>query len=81
MIDTVQQQTNLLAELAAAAKEEPEDSPIVGAIDNLTDAVVKMGAGLETVRSEMGGLPDRLVSALAGGEPTFDAGVRERPAP
>jgi hypothetical protein len=68
VIDTLQQQTNLLTELAAAAKETPENSPVVDAIDTLTGAVVKMGAGIEALRTEMGELPDRLKTVLTGDE-------------
>jgi hypothetical protein len=72
VVDTLQQQTNLLEELAAAAKEPTEGSPVVEAIDTLTGAVLKMGEGIEALRVEMDELPDRLTTALTDeeGEPS-----------
>ena len=64
VIDTLQQQTHLLAELAEAARETPEGSPVVDAINTLTSAVVMMGEGIEALRTEMGELPGHLKTAL-----------------
>jgi hypothetical protein len=49
VVDTLQQQTNLLGELATSAKEPTEGSPVVEAIDTLTGAVLKMGEGIEAL--------------------------------
>ena len=76
VIDTLQQQMNLLAELADASKEPSERSPVVGAIETLTSAVVTMGEGIEALRTEMVELPDRLKTVLTGDE----AGPPQRPA-
>ena len=46
VIDTLQQQMNLLADLADASKEPSERSPVVGAIETRTSAVVTMGKGI-----------------------------------
>jgi uncharacterized coiled-coil protein SlyX len=75
VVDTLQQQTNLLEELAAAAKEPTGESPVVEAIDTLTGAVLKMGEGIDALRVEMDELPDRLKTALTDevGEPSGDA--------
>jgi hypothetical protein len=64
VIDTLQQQTHLLTELAGAARETPETSPVVEAIRTLTDAIETMGEGIEALRLEMGELPARLQTVL-----------------
>ena len=74
VIDTLHQQTNLLGELAVAARETPADSPVVGALETLTEAVVTMGSGIEALRTEMGGLPDRLRTVLTGEEAALAQG-------
>jgi hypothetical protein len=66
VIDTLQQQTHLLAELTAAANTEPEGSPVVAAIGTLTGAVERMGEGIDVLAAEMGELPDRLKAVLTG---------------
>ena len=68
MIDTLQQQTNLLTEIAAAVRQEPGPSPIVQSLDELTAAVVRMGAGLETVQAQMEALPAAIEAAFAAGD-------------
>ena len=75
VVGTLQQQTHLLGELAAAAKEPTEASPVVAAIDTLTGAVLTMGEGIEALRAEMDSLPDRLTTALTDeeGEPSRDS--------
>jgi uncharacterized coiled-coil protein SlyX len=66
VIDTLQQQTNLLTELTAAAEEEPGKSPVVDAIDSLANAVGRMEAGIGALVTEMDELPDRLKVVLTG---------------
>jgi prefoldin subunit 5 len=68
MIDTLHQQTNLLMEIAQAVREEPGPSPIVQSLDELTAAVVRMGANLETVQAQMEGLPAAIEAAFAAGD-------------
>jgi len=68
MIDTLHQQTNLLTEIAAAVRQEPGPSPIVQSLDELTAAVVRMGAGLETVQAQMEALPAAIEAAFAAGD-------------
>jgi hypothetical protein len=69
MIDTMQQQSNLLREIAEAVRQEPGESPVVTALDELTQAVVVMGANVETLVERFAVLPDELASALkSGGE-------------
>jgi hypothetical protein len=66
VIDTLQQQTNLLAKLTTAAEEEPGKSPVVDAIDSLANAVGRMEAGIGALVTEMDELPDRLKVVLTG---------------
>jgi hypothetical protein len=66
MIDTMQQQVNLLSEIAEAVRHEPGESPVVGALDELTQAVVQMGTNVETLAQRFEVLPDELASALSG---------------
>lgn len=69
MIDTLQQQTNLLSEIAAAVRDEPGPSPIIQSLDELTDAVVQMGAGIEVLSAKLDALPDAISAALDGAVP------------
>jgi hypothetical protein len=66
MIDTMQQQSNLLREIAEAVRHEPGVSPVVTALDELTQAVVVMSANVETLAHRFTVLPDQLASALKG---------------
>lgn len=68
MIDTLHQQTNLLMEIAQAVRQEPGPSPIVQSLDELTGAVVRMGAGLEMVQAQMEALPGAIEAAFAAGD-------------
>lgn len=68
MIDTLHQQTNLLMEIAQAVRQEPGPSPIVQSLDELTGAVVRMGAGLEIVQAQMEALPAAIEAAFLAGE-------------
>lgn len=72
MIDTMQQQSNLLREIAEAVREEPGVSPVVTALDELTQAVVVMGANVETLARRFVVLPDELASALKSGSERID---------
>ncbi len=72
MIDTMQQQSNVLREIAEAVRQEPGESPVVTALDELTQAVVQMGANVETLAQRFAVLPDELASALKGGGERFD---------
>lgn len=72
MIDTMQQQFNLLREIAEAVRQEPGESPVVTALDELTQAVVVMGAHVETLAQRFAALPDELVSALKAGTERID---------
>ena len=69
MLDTLQQQTNLLREIAAAVQDEPGPSPIMQSLDELTAAVVQMGAGIETLGAKLDALPDAISAAMEGGTP------------
>ena len=69
MIDTLHQQTNLLTEIAQAVRQEPGPSPIVQSLDELTAAVVRMGAGVETLHATLDELPAAIGAVLDGGEP------------
>lgn len=64
MLDTLQQQMNLLREIAASVRDEPGPSPIMQSLDELTSAVVDMGAGIETVSRKLDTLPDAIGAAL-----------------
>ena len=66
MVDTLQQQTNLLSEIAGAVRDEPGPSPIIQSLDELTDAVVQVGAGIEALSTKLDVLPDAISSALDG---------------
>jgi len=66
MIDTMQLQSNLLREIADAVRQEPGESPIVTALDALTQAVVQMGVNVEILAQRFEVLPDELASALNG---------------
>ena len=72
MIDTMQQQSNVLREIAEAVRQEPGESPVVTALDELTQAVVQMGANVETLAHRFAVLPDELASALKSGGERFD---------
>lgn len=67
MVDTLQQQTDLLTEIAAAIRQEPGPSPVVQALDELTAAVVRMGAGVDLMHRTLDTLPKALSAALAVG--------------
>lgn len=67
MLDTLQQQTNLLREIADAVKDEPGPSPIVQSLEELTGAVVQMGAGIESLSAKLDALPDAISAAMDGG--------------
>jgi len=79
MIDTLHQQTNLLTEIAAAVRQEPGPSPIVQSLDELTAAVVRMGAGVETLHAKLDELPVAIGAVLDGGE--MPSPVHEPPGP
>jgi hypothetical protein len=70
MLSTLHQQTNLLSELAAAAREEPGESPVVKSLDELTEAVVQVGAGVQILHQKIDDIPGAITSAL---EPTTSA--------
>lgn len=69
MVDTLQQQTNLLSEIAAAVRDEPGPSPVIQSLDELTGAVVQMGAGIEMLSAKLDVLPDAISAALDGAAP------------
>jgi methyl-accepting chemotaxis protein len=78
MLDTLHQQTNLLREIADAVKDEPGPSPVIQALDELTEAVVSMGAGIETLTSKLDELPDAIGTAMMGGPPPPEADTASR---
>jgi len=67
VLDTLKQQTNLLQELVDAARDEPGPSPVITSLDELTEAVVRMGAGIETLAQQFDTLPDAISASLAQG--------------
>lgn len=67
VLDTLQQQTNLLHELVESARDEPGPSPVITSLDELTEAVVRMGAGVEILAQKFDGLPDAIGAAFAQG--------------
>jgi hypothetical protein len=69
MVDVLKQQTDLLVEIAAAVRHEPGPSPTVRALDELTEAVVRMGAGVEVMHQKLDALPEAIGAVLDGGEP------------
>lgn len=69
MLDTLQQQTNLLSEIAVAVRDEPGPSPVIQSLDELTEAVVQMGAGIEVLSAKLDALPDAISAALDGTAP------------
>ncbi len=69
MLDTIQQMNNLLVEIAEAVREEPGVSPVVKSLDELTGAVVKMGANVETLAVKFDELPGAIADALEGVSP------------
>jgi hypothetical protein len=69
MLDTMQQMNNLLVEIAEAVREEPGESPVVKSLDELTGAVVKMGANVETLAIKFDELPGAIADALEGSGP------------
>ena len=69
MIDTLQQQTNLLSEIAAAVRDEPGPSPVIQSLDELTQAVVQMAAGIEVLSAKLDDLPDAFSAAMDGAPP------------
>ncbi len=75
VLDTLQQQTNLLHELVNAARDEPGPSPVITSLDELTAAVARMGAGVESLAQKFDALPEAISAAFAPG-----AGERSAPA-
>lgn len=73
MLDTLHQQTNLLREIADAVKDEPGPSPVIQSLDELTEAVVSMGAGIEALAVKLDGLPDAIGAAMEGATSPADA--------
>jgi hypothetical protein len=67
VLDTLQQQTNLLHELVDAARDEPGPSPVITSLDELTEAVVRMGVGIELLAQKFDVLPDAIGAAFANG--------------
>ncbi|HTH99351.1 MAG TPA: hypothetical protein VL752_00275 [Acidisoma sp.] len=49
-------------------RQEPGPSPVVQSLNELTAAVVRMGAGLETVQAQMEGLPAAIEATFAAGD-------------
>jgi len=66
MIDTLQMQTNLLQELADLARDEPGPSLVMQSIEDLTSAVVDMGASVEAVGSMLAELPAKIGAVIDG---------------
>jgi hypothetical protein len=77
MVDTMQQQSNLLREIAEAVRQEPGESPVVTALDELTQAVVVMGANVETLAHRFTVLPAQLALALKEGPGHVDPSTGE----
>jgi hypothetical protein len=78
MLDTLQQQTNVLREIAAAVQYEPGPSPVVQSLDELTEAVVHVGAGIESLSTKLDALPDAISAAMDGRAATpVNRAVRE----
>lgn len=77
VLDTLQQQTNLLHELVDAARDEPGPSPVITSLDELTEAVVRMGAGVEILAQKFDELPGAIGAAFAhgAGEASAPAGA------
>jgi hypothetical protein len=67
MLDTLQQQTNLLQEIATAVRDDPGPSPVMQSLDELTSAVVRMGGGIEMLGTKLDALPDAISAALDDG--------------
>jgi len=66
VLDTLQQQTNLLREIAAAVHDEPGPSPVLESLDELTAAVVQMGIGIDSLSTKLDTLPDAISAAMDG---------------
>lgn len=64
MLDTMEQNANLLNEIAAAVRDDPGESPVVKSLDELVSAVVTMSAGIESVRANLDELPEKISHAL-----------------
>jgi hypothetical protein len=80
MLDTLQQQTNLLREIAAVVKDDPGPSPIMQSLDELTGAVLRMGAGMEDLSVRLDSLPDAITAALDAGASRQEARTAEEDA-
>jgi hypothetical protein len=70
MIDTLHIQTNLLQELAGLARDEPGPSPVMQSIEDLTSAVVDMGANVEAVGTILSEWPEKIAAVIDG--PKYD---------
>ncbi len=66
MLDTMHNQNNLLSELAGLARDEPEPSPIIGMLEELTSAVVAMDKNLGVVGEMLAELPEKIGAVLDG---------------
>lgn len=64
ILDTLQQQTNLLGEIAAAVKDDPGPSPVMQNLEELTGAVLRMGAGIEDLSARLDALPNAISAAI-----------------
>jgi hypothetical protein len=68
LVNSLEQQTALLTEIADAVRQEPGPSPIVQSLDELTAAVLRMGEGVETLHQTLADLPETLNAAVDGTE-------------
>jgi len=75
MLDTLQVQTNLLRELAEYARDEPGPSPLAESLIKLSDAVVQMGASIDSMSQKFDELPGAIgaeIDAVLGQPPMTD---------
>ncbi len=65
MLKSLQLQTNMLTELVDAARADPGESPVVQALEQLTTAVVQMGAGVQILSRQVEDLPETVQAVLS----------------
>ena len=64
ILDTLRAQTKMLQQLTALARDEPASSPLVESLDDLTAAVLSMDGSLQTMASQLDGLPKAISAEL-----------------
>ncbi len=66
VVETLQQQMEMLSKIEASAKDDAAQSPFVQSLDELTQAVMRMGADMQTISARLDGLPGDTAAEVIG---------------